>query len=71
MEGILFSSRNVYSLRPIKTNLVPDVTHSITMNIDIHPSTMSRFVVVGYVPFGVRFVFYGTEGVRSTEFGPV
>lgn len=43
-----------------ETNLVPDVTHRRTTNLDIH---ISRFIVLEYVKYGFRFVFYVTEGV--------
>jgi hypothetical protein len=52
-----------YSLRPEKNNLVLDVTHPNTTNLDI---PLSRFIVLEYVTFSTRFVFFKTEGVYST-----
>lgn len=43
-----------------KPNLVPDMIHPITTNLNIH---MSRFVILKYVTSDRRFVFYGTKGV--------
>ncbi len=53
---------HIYSLRPIKKILGPNVIYSSTMNLDI---CISRFVVLGCVTSGTRLVFYGTKGVDS------
>ena len=36
------------------------MTHPITMNLAIH---LSKFVVLEYVTYSPKFIFFGTEGV--------
>lgn len=59
---ILGQKVKVYSLRPIKNNLLPDVIHHSTTNLDIH---LSRFIVLEYVTIDCRFVFIVLEYVTS------
>jgi hypothetical protein len=54
-----------YSLCPIKTNLVSDVTHPSTTNLDIY---ISKFIVLEYVTSGPRFVFMGRREYIDTSY---
>ncbi len=63
LEYVTSSHRFVFygteGVLPIKTNIVPDVTHSITMNMDM---PLFRFVVLGYVTSGSKLGFLWDGG---------
>lgn len=60
----LISVLACYSFRPIKTNLIPDMTHPNTINLDI---CITRFVVLEYVASDSRFVLFFQKKKTNIE----